>query len=130
MEQIWSWNKHYPQTPLRSVPKLFKEQVEAHPEAQAVCSWDGNLTYGDLGEFSTRLAHYLIDLGMGGDSFIPLYFERSLWAIVAMFAVVKVGGAVVSLDPAQPKARTEWILSQTGATLVLTSHKYHHLWHG
>jgi len=47
---------------------------------------------------------------------------------VAIIAVVKAGGAIVSVDPKQPKARTLGILDQVGATLVLTSAQHQNLW--
>lgn len=54
---------------------------------------------------------------------IPLCFEKSGWAIVAMLAVLKAGAAFVPLDPEHPVLRKEGIMRQLdgGAPVVIAS---------
>ncbi|XP_014550376.1 hypothetical protein COCVIDRAFT_31863 [Bipolaris victoriae FI3] len=59
---------------------------------------------------------------------VPLCFEKSMWTVVAMLAVLKAGGAFVPLDPAHPRSRHDEILSQTKASVLLTSAHYEALW--
>ncbi|MCJ1392592.1 hypothetical protein MMC18_005462 [Xylographa bjoerkii] len=128
VEQIWAWNQDYPETVSLCVHDLFERQVRARPEAEAISSWDGSLSYAGLSEISTRLAHHLIGLGVGPDTIVPLCFEKSIWAIVAIMAVVKAGGAIVNVDPKQPKTRMAEIVSRVRAKLILTSRKTRGLW--
>jgi amino acid adenylation domain-containing protein len=51
-----------------------------------------------------------------------------MWTVVAMLAVLKAGGAFVSLDPDHPRNRHDEILKQTKAGLVLTSAQHVSLW--
>lgn len=44
---------------------LVEQSVLAHPYSLAVCSWDGDLTYCQLSELSSRLANHLVQLGVG-----------------------------------------------------------------
>jgi non-ribosomal peptide synthetase component F len=56
------------------------------------------MTYGKLDEQSSRLASYLVCLGVRLGDIVPLCFEKSMWTIVAMLAVLKAGGAFAPLD--------------------------------
>ena len=79
------------------------------------------MTYAELEETSSGLAHHLVALGIGPEVLVPLCFEKSRFTIIAMLAVLKAGGAFVPLDPAQPTARLRNLMSQTGATWILAS---------
>ncbi len=62
----------------------------------AINAWDVDLTYGDLDLLSSRLAHHLRSLGIGPETWVPLCFEKSGWAIVAMMAWSKPAAALCS----------------------------------
>ncbi|CAN9330998.1 unnamed protein product [Alternaria alternata] len=121
LEEIWSWNSAVPQATERCIHELFAEQAKARPDAPAVCAWDGELTYGELDALSTKLAAYLVQLGIKHEDVVPLCFEKSMWTVVAILAVLKAGGAFVPLDPDHPVSRHEEIFKQTGAQVVLVS---------
>ncbi|EUC39879.1 hypothetical protein COCMIDRAFT_41693 [Bipolaris oryzae ATCC 44560] len=128
-QQLWEWNAKVPAMVERCVHGLFMEQARARPTAPAICAWDGEttygeITYGELDALSSRLASYLIDLGVGPEVIVPLCFEKSMWTVVAMLAVLKAGGAFAPLDPEHPPSRHEEIFRQTKARVVLASEQY------
>jgi amino acid adenylation domain-containing protein len=127
-QKLWTWNREVPAVVERCVHDLFAEQAAARPEASAICAWDGELTYAELDALSTRLASHLLSLGVKPDDVVPLCFEKSMWTVVAMLAVLKAGGAFVPLDPEHPASRREEILKQTKAVVVLTSPQFSTLW--
>jgi amino acid adenylation domain-containing protein len=127
-QQLWEWNAEVPAAVERCVHELFAEQAQARPDAPAICAWDGELTYGELDALSTKLAGHLVELGVKAEDIVPLCFEKSMWTVVAMLAVLKAGGAFVPLDPDHPQNRHEEILRQTKASLVLTSAQHVSLW--
>jgi amino acid adenylation domain-containing protein len=127
-QQLWEWNGEVPAAVERCVHDLFAEQAQARPDAPAICAWDGELTYGELDALSTKLAGHLVELGVKAETMVPLCFEKSMWTVVAMLAVLKAGGAFVPLDPDHPRSRHEEILKQTKASLVLTSAQHVSLW--
>lgn len=90
----------------------------------AIVSWDGEMTYKELHEASDRLAHRLRVSGIGPEKMVVLMFERSLWFVVAMMAILKSGGAFVSLDATQPDIRLRGLIEQTNTSLVLCSEKF------
>ena len=38
------------------------EHARLTPDAEAICSWDGNMTYRELDEATSKLAKYLADM--------------------------------------------------------------------
>ncbi|GFP57379.1 nonribosomal peptide synthetase lcsA [Trichoderma asperellum] len=100
---------------------LIHDRIKAQPNDPAISSWDGNLTYAELGTLANRLAWKLQDLGVGPESLIPLCFPKSTWAVVAMVAVEMAGGAFVPLDPNAPAARLQSLIEDTKSTLAIAS---------
>lgn len=131
-EKIWEWNATVPQADDTNVHDLIRLQAQLQPDAPAVCSWDGEFTHSQLDELSTRLACYLVGLGIGPECIVPLCFEKSMWTIVAMLGVLKAGGAFLSLNPEEATSRREFILNQVQPRIVLTSspHQNMSLIHG
>ncbi|KAI0123358.1 hypothetical protein BJ170DRAFT_660160 [Xylariales sp. AK1849] len=121
LDTIWEWNAQVPDTVKSCVHELIAERVNQTPNAPAVAAWDGNLTYSQLNDFSSRLATKLVDIGVGPGTYIPLCSEKSIWVPVAMLAVMKAGGASVLLDVEQPENRLQTIIDQLAATIVISS---------
>ncbi|KAE8823753.1 hypothetical protein PTNB85_09878 [Pyrenophora teres f. teres] len=128
LEAIWRWNSTVPETTERCIQDIFTEQIRARPNAPAICAWDGEMTYGKLDVLSTKLASHLVQLGVKPEDIVPLCFEKSMWTVVAMLAVLKAGGAFVPLDPDHPASRHEEIFRQTGTKVLLTSAQYSAAW--
>jgi thioesterase domain-containing protein len=72
---------------------LFEEQVANNPEAIALVFEDEELSYGELNARANRLAHRLIDLGVGPDQRVAICVQRSPAMVVGLMAILKAGGA-------------------------------------
>ncbi|KAJ5576610.1 hypothetical protein N7535_003536 [Penicillium sp. DV-2018c] len=125
VRQVRDWNASSPPRVEKCADELIQQQALLHPRAEAICSWDKNLTYGQLEIVSSRLARYLTGLGVKPEVFVVLCFEKSAWAIVAQLAVIKAGGAFVSIDPSHPDSRLKMLIGEIGAHLVLCSTSLH-----
>ncbi|HEV2734483.1 MAG TPA: AMP-binding protein, partial [Longimicrobiaceae bacterium] len=91
---VEEWNRAEAASPSRScVHELFEAQVERTPEAVAVVCQGQALTYAELNRRANRLAHCLIERGVGPDVRVGLCLERSLDMVVGLVAVLKAGGA-------------------------------------
>ncbi|TLD30618.1 hypothetical protein PspLS_01710 [Pyricularia sp. CBS 133598] len=102
---------------------------EAREKSMAVNAWDVDFRYGDLDRITTKLAHHLRNaFNIGPEVIVPLCFEKSGWAIVALLSVIKAGGAVVFLDPSYPMARLNEILNQVETKVILCSLAQVSLW--
>jgi amino acid adenylation domain-containing protein len=100
---------------------LIEKQARATPDATAL-KFDGDtMSYRELDESASRLAHHLrARIGSGGGR-IGVLVERSPDMVVALLAVWKAGFAYVPLDPAHPQARLRYILSNAGVSGLITS---------
>lgn len=103
---------------------LLHRRIEARvaqtPEAIAVVSAEGQLTYHELNARANRLAHTLRELGVGEESLVGLCVERSLALVVGLLAILKAGGAYVPLDPTYPTERLAFMLEDAQAAVLLT----------
>ncbi|HEX8305388.1 MAG TPA: amino acid adenylation domain-containing protein [Jatrophihabitans sp.] len=103
---------------------LFARQARATPDAPALLSSAGVLSYAALDARSNQLAHTLREHGVGPDVVVALLAERSVEMIVAILAVLKAGGAYLPVDPSYPPARISYLLSDSQAGLVLTQARF------
>ncbi|TAQ85918.1 hypothetical protein B7494_g5755 [Chlorociboria aeruginascens] len=123
-DKIWEWNKWNSgelEEVNRCIHEVIHDQVIAKPNAQAVCSEDGTLSYRELDNMASKLAGYLVGMGVGQEAFVPLCFDKSMWNVVAMLGVLKAGAAFVPLDPMAPIARLEALVKSVGGSIMLCS---------
>ncbi len=104
-----------------SVPHAVAEIASRMPDAIAVQSVSGSLTFAQLDSAANRLAHHLIANGVGIDIPVAVAFDRSLELVVAMLAVLRAGGAYVPLDPALPSERLNNIVEDVKPPLILSA---------
>ena len=88
--------------------------------ATAVAYAGQTLTYRELEARSGRLAQELTRSGVGRETVVGLYFERSIEMVVAILGVLKAGAACLPLDPAYPADRLAFMLAETQAPILLT----------
>jgi acyl-coenzyme A synthetase/AMP-(fatty) acid ligase len=72
----------------------FAEQAARRPEAVAVTAGRVRVTYRELDESSSRLAHYPAGIGVGPEIVAGVHLERGFDLIRVMLAVMKAGGAI------------------------------------
>ncbi|KAK2751922.1 hypothetical protein FQN55_008664 [Onygenales sp. PD_40] len=104
---------------------------QTNPDAMAVVSYDVNLTYGELDDLTSRLAHHLVGMGVGPEVFVLSCFKKSTWAIVSRLAILRAGGAYISIDAADPPAYLNSVIHRAQAKIMLTvaefSNQFQHL---
>ncbi|CEF75966.1 hypothetical protein FGSG_10523 [Fusarium graminearum PH-1] len=82
------------------------------PNAPAVCSWDGDITYVQLATLVQRLKTYLVNLGVGPGTVVPVVLEKNHWAPVIILAVLQAGASFAPLDcqdPATAKSTIDYL---------------------
>jgi amino acid adenylation domain-containing protein len=103
-----------------TIPKLFADQVKLRPDAVAIDYAGQTLTYSELDERSNQLARLLRAEGIHSDQIVALFFEPTTDLIVSILAVLKAGAAYLPLDVQYPPSRLAFMLSDSGAKLVLS----------
>lgn len=83
---------------LTSLCALFAQSVRQYPENLAVDHEDGSLTYRELDNVSSALAHDLTLLGVDCGSLVLLVTSHGSFNIIAILAILKAGGCFVPID--------------------------------
>src|SRR4051794_26041927 len=84
--KVWNNTRaEYPDS--KCIHQLFEEQAQRTPDAVAVVFEDQQLTYRQLNERSSQLAHQLQRLGVGPDVRVGICLLRSLEMIVGLYAI-------------------------------------------
>ena len=103
-----------------SIHRVFEAQVDRTPDRPAVSCGGETLSYRDLDERASRLAHHLLAAGVKTGDLVGLCFERSLDLVVALLATLKAGAGYLPLDPSYPAERLAFALEDSGVGVVLT----------
>ncbi|WTL34040.1 amino acid adenylation domain-containing protein [Nocardia sp. NBC_01503] len=108
-----------------TLPQLISTAVEANPAGVALILADATgtlarLSYAELDERSTRLAHLLIERGVGPEDLVAVAIPRSVESVVAVWAIAKTGAGFVPVDPNYPADRVLHMISDSQAVLGLT----------
>ncbi|WP_207266386.1 non-ribosomal peptide synthetase [Pseudomonas sp. GW101-3H06] len=102
------------------IHQLISQQAAANPNALAVTFASKQLTCSELDQQANRLAHKLIELGVGPEVRVGVAMQRSEQLLIALLAVLKAGGAYVPLDPDYPAERVAYMLEDSRALVLLT----------
>ncbi len=106
----------------KTMPQLLDAQTLKTPDNLAVVCGEMAITYQELSDRSNRLAVRLQSLGVGKDCVVGMAFYRSIDMVVAVWGIMKAGGAYLPIDPDNPPERAEHMITESGTTIVLTHH--------
>ena len=116
------WNdtdlNHYPDECLH---RLFERHARITPDRPALIYEDECLSYGELDRRSTLLAGALRKRGIGPDTPVGIFVERSPEMIVGVLGILKAGAAYVPLDTEFPQKRLTHMIEDAAASVVLTT---------
>jgi amino acid adenylation domain-containing protein len=116
-----SWNDtDAPLPEAVTVADLVAKSAERHPDAVALSSSQGALSYGELLDRVCGWAARLIELGVGPDEVVGISLDRSIDMVVAVLAVLEAGAAYLPLDPHLPAQRMKYLIADSGTKLILT----------
>jgi amino acid adenylation domain-containing protein len=102
------------------IHEQFEVQAGRTPDRVAVVYEDRELTYGELNARANQLAHHLRSLGVGPDVRVGICVEREPELVVAVFGVLKAGGAYLPLDPGYPRDRLLDMVQDSAPVALLT----------
>jgi surfactin family lipopeptide synthetase A len=94
--------------------------VEKQPDRVAVVCGEEKWTYEELNRQANRLAHALRKKGIGREQLVGILMSPSKEMMAAVLGVLKAGAAYVPIDPQYPADRIQYMLKDSGASLLLT----------
>ncbi|HEY0733698.1 MAG TPA: amino acid adenylation domain-containing protein [Herpetosiphonaceae bacterium] len=109
-----------PHAEIKLFHQLFEIQAARTPEHLAVLFHEQRLSYAELNARANQLAHYLLQQGVKRETPVLLCAERSAELLIGILGILKAGGVYVPLDANYPQDRLQWMLEDSGATLLVT----------
>jgi non-ribosomal peptide synthetase component F len=83
-KKVTEWNGAPLEIVDRCVHDIIQEQARLRLDTEAVCSWDGSLSYFELDALASKLSFYLRELGIGPECIVALCFEKSVRHITTL----------------------------------------------
>jgi amino acid adenylation domain-containing protein len=117
---LYRWNDTGRVYDIRPLHHMSREQAGKTPDQIAVIDTTVQISYRQLHEDSHRLAAILIQKGVEPDTIVGINIERSVEMVVGLMGILKAGGAYMPIDPELPQDRIDYILSDSGAKILLT----------
>ncbi|RFM33509.1 non-ribosomal peptide synthetase [Chitinophaga silvisoli] len=103
-----------------TILSLFEQQVRNTPAATALIFQGKKLTYAELNASANQFAHYLhTSLGLHAGDLAGILLDRSEWMIISILGVLKSGAAYLPIDPAYPKSRIDYMLTDSGCKVLV-----------
>lgn len=105
---------------LVEIGRLVAQHAASAPDSLAVKSGAESLSYADLEARSNQLAAHLRLLGVGPESLVGIFLERSVESVISSLAVLKAGAGYLPLNPASPEDRLAFMLHDSAVAAVIT----------
>jgi amino acid adenylation domain-containing protein len=141
---LLAWNDSQASYPAICLHELVAAQARRTPDAVAV-AFDGTnderrktkaddsdssfvlrpsspmqLTYAELDRRANQLAQHLRACGVGPETCVGVYLDRSLDLVISLLGVLLADGAYLPLDPTYPAERLALMLAEAQASVLIT----------
>ncbi|MDI6755650.1 MAG: AMP-binding protein [Thermodesulfobacteriota bacterium] len=121
------WLKQYPRNypidfepPPVSALDLFEESASNATQSPAIHYFDNTITYGELNSLANYLATGLSDLGVKKDDRVIIHLQNIPQYLISLYAVWKLGGIAVGLNPMYKEKELEFYCNDSGAKVIIT----------
>ncbi|MGD9899867.1 MAG: amino acid adenylation domain-containing protein [Calditrichaceae bacterium] len=90
------------------------------PEKLAVVFENEKLTYDELNQKANQAARFLTKKGVSAETLVGICMDKSPRMIIAILGILKAGGAYVPIDPGYPAERINYMIKDSGLTILIT----------
>jgi amino acid adenylation domain-containing protein len=106
--------------PIGTVPALFRNIVDQHPDVDAIRSRGRTYSYRSLAQTADAISHRLLsEDGLGRGDCVVISGPRSFGLIAAMIGVLQAGGVILTLDKNLSASRRREIIAEAGAKRLI-----------
>ncbi|MBJ6765276.1 amino acid adenylation domain-containing protein [Myxococcaceae bacterium JPH2] len=102
---------------------FFRNAAE-RPNAPALATSEGTLTYGELSRRASRLGRELRERGATPNRVVAVVMEKGWEQIVAVLGILSSGAAYLPIDAGLPPERRAYMIRNGGAELVVTQPRF------
>jgi long-chain acyl-CoA synthetase len=103
-----------------SALEMFAAAARAHPDRASILYFGDTLTMKQVDEITDALAVGLAGLGFRRGDRLAVYLQNVPQFVLAMIATWKAGGTMVSINPMNKSRELEYLLNDSGATVLVT----------
>ncbi len=106
---------------LRDFPTVldgFLSQADQHPRRVAIIDGTRRIRYGDLARAAEIVRRDLIAAGVAPGDHVGISMRRSWRVIAAIIGTLATGARYVPLDPGYPRPRLEFMIADSGASVI------------
>lgn len=93
-----------------SLMNRFQEIVRKYPDNIALCCGQKRLSYKEVDQQSTNLAHALIDAKVKQGDYVGIFLDANYLFFIAELAVIKAGAVFIPLSKENPNERLQLII--------------------
>jgi len=108
-----------------SIASALATRATSDPGRPYLMGPGGTLTFGEVGSQSEALAAALANLGVEAGDRVALVLPNCPEFVVSLFAVAKLGGIIVPLDPRQPPSELQYMLRHSESVCAVTIERAH-----
>lgn len=105
---------------LRPIPEVIADLIPLHAHRAAIRNAATSLTYGELSDYSARIAHAMLEAGIRPHDRAVLLFDHRPQALAAMLGVLQSGAIAVPLTASTPLARRDQVMRDAEPACVVT----------
>jgi long-chain acyl-CoA synthetase len=114
----------YPSLPLF---KLLEEAAQKYPQSACTIFKGATITYPEMNELTNKLAAGLHSLGVKKGDRVGIFIPNTPQFVMAYFAILKVGGVVVAINPLYTAREIEHQVNDAGIELMLVMSNFYNL---
>lgn len=114
----------YPPLPLF---RLLDEAAKNYPDSACTIFKGATITYPEMNELTDKLAAGLHGLGVKKGDRVGIFIPNTPQFVMAYFAVLKVGGVVVAINPLYTAREIEHQVNDAGIELMLVMSNFYNL---
>lgn len=107
-----------------NIADLAEHAIDAVPDRIALICGDEQITYAELEDRANRLAHFLIDRGVGKDDKVGLYSRNRIEIVIAMLAIVKAGAIGVNVNYRYVEAELRYLFDNSDMVALVHERQY------
>ncbi|WP_395854689.1 amino acid adenylation domain-containing protein [Cystobacter fuscus] len=100
--------------------QLFEARCEQTPEATAIISSNGTMTYREVNQRANELSHRLHELGATPNTLVAVVLGKGWEQVVAVLGILKAGAAYLPIDPELPVERINHLLTHGEVKIAVT----------
>ncbi|RJQ80372.1 amino acid adenylation domain-containing protein [Pseudonocardiaceae bacterium YIM PH 21723] len=116
------WDTGEPAT--RCLHELIGDQARRTPDALAVASATGDLTYAELETQANGLARHLVEHGVQPGNTVGVALDRGHHLVIALLAVLKAGAVYLPLSVDDPAERLQGLIRDTHVYTVISRQRH------